>query len=113
MIKKYKDPELMEQVINLQSHVLEQSDRLRALEKENEKLKTSLTVKDTLTIKNGVYFTETGDSQDGPFCTRCWDVERNLVRLNVFENGCAMCPECKNDFDYRLRPDSGPYNLDD
>jgi len=61
-IRKLKDPELMDQLITLQTSALEfQSeqdrlrDRIRELEKENETLKSKLTTQESLVVEHGVY----------------------------------------------------------
>ena len=100
-VKKLKDPQLMEQVVNLQTSVLELQERVRELEKENEKLKRRQAISGSLVVEHGVYFTEKSQKKDGPFCTRCWDVESKLVRLIIMQNNWATCPECKNTFAYK------------
>ncbi len=107
-VRKYKDPDLLEQVINLQTNVLELQDRVRVLEEENALLRKRVTIQGTLVINDGVYFEDTPSGNFlGPYCTRCWDVTSKLVRLMVLEDGYATCPECKNTFDYKYRGDPG------
>ncbi len=101
-IRKYKDPDLMEQVINLQTTVLELYERVQTLEKENEVLKNKLAIQGSIVLEHGVYFTKIEDKKDGPFCTRCWDVDSKLVRLKVKKTGFAVCLECKAGFDYKF-----------
>ena len=96
--RKAKDPDLMDQVIALQTHILELQDRLRYLEKENEKLRDSQKIKESLVIRDGVYFIATEQGEDGPYCTRCWDVAKNLVRLKFANIYDPTCPECRNSF---------------
>lgn len=110
LVNKLKDPELMQHVINLQNSVLE-------LNNENAKLREKVTdleniiknlekekeVGESLNIEFGTYFSTRNSKKDGPFCTRCFDVDRNLVRLNVLTNGYAECPQCKNGFHYKCR----------
>jgi len=99
--KKLKDPELMEQVLNLQTSVLELQHHTQRLEKENEALKKQIAIKESIFQKAGVYFSKKNNEVDGPFCTRCWDVDSKLVRLRIIQgNRWAVCPECKNGCDY-------------
>lgn len=39
-------------------------------------------------FKNNAYWFK----EDGPFCSACWDMEENKVRLHLFEDGWAQCP---------------------
>ncbi|MEO0131295.1 MAG: hypothetical protein ABIK76_06355, partial [candidate division WOR-3 bacterium] len=35
--------------------------------------------------------------KDGPFCTRCWDKNKDLIRMHPCGNPAySECPECKN-----------------
>jgi len=97
---KLKDRELLEHVMNLQTKVMEYQDHIHRLEKENEDLKKQLTTHDSLIWENGVYFTMAGDKKDGPFCTRCWDVDKNLVRLRLYKDNSAVCLHCDKGFVY-------------
>ena len=119
-IRKLKDPELMDQLITLQTSVIEfqsEQNRLRGrigeLEKENETLKNKLTIHGSLTVNYGAYFPQAGDTRDGPFCTRCWDVDNKLVRLDVSSTGTATCPECKYSYDYKWEQGEGAINVDE
>ena len=51
-------------------------------------------------VKNGLYYSHT---DDGPYCTGCFDNEKKLIRLaEVSEDfrafGNFKCPICKTDF---------------
>ena len=105
--KKYRDTELMEHLINLQTSYTELSNRFSSLEKENEALKKRVSTQGSLVVEHGVYFSETTDKKDGPFCTRSWDSDHKLLRLQVLENGIATCPECKSNFNYQWKAPKG------
>jgi len=99
--KRLKDPELMAHVLDVQTSVLELKDRLERAEKENKTLKQQLEIKESIFHKSGLYFTKNNEEVDGPFCTRCWDVDNKLVRLPVTRgNRWTLCPECKNAYEY-------------
>lgn len=46
--------------------------------------------------KNNAYW----DGEDGPFCIKCFDDERRLIRINFTfpSDDFASCPKCKNQF---------------
>lgn len=104
---KIKDPELMAEYVKLQQYVMELVEDNTLFREENRALKDAMALQRDITVENGVYFIINGDeSKNGPFCTRCWDKDKHLIRLKVRENGFANCPECKNEFDYKYKKES-------
>ena len=65
-------------------------ERIKALEDE-------LKLKQQLNFDKSKYWLDDGQTKDGPFCQRCYDVEKKLVRLqhNLY-NDNWHCTECKN-----------------
>lgn len=107
-INKLKDPKLMKLVTNLQTSALELQndndqlrDRIRNLEEENEALKKKIAIKDSLIIEYGVYFSETPEGKDGPFCPRCWAVKNKLVPLMIQDDNSASCRDCPMHYKYQ------------
>jgi len=49
------------------------------------------------------YWLITESVDDGPFCQKCYDVDRNLVRLIGDGNGRYECVACKNYYDTQAR----------
>jgi valyl-tRNA synthetase len=110
LVTKLKDPEQMEHVMKLQNSVMELIDdngklreKITGLQSDIDRLKKEKETIESLTVEYGVYFQTTDNKHDGPYCTRCFDVEKNLVRLTVQSNGYAYCPQCKNTFRYQCR----------
>jgi len=93
-IEQYK------QILDALQKLLEMQKRIDELETENKKLKEKLETKESLHFENGAYWITKEDStKDGPFCSRCWDVEKNTVRLKPGINPAFhSCPECKGQF---------------
>ncbi len=76
--------------------------RLAELIEENAILKSELkresSSRSEITLKDGLYFTESGD---GPFCTGCYDDRKKLIRLTEMgrkfrDLGHYTCPSCKS-----------------
>ncbi len=99
---KLKDGELIAHVMNLQTKVLEYQDQIHRLEKENEKIKQEISTRQSLTFRKSAYFQETENGEDGPFCQRCYDVDKNLVRLQDYGH-VFYCQQCRNTAD---KPDA-------
>ncbi len=86
-----------EQILGVQEKLLEMQNKIADLEREKKELSEKLETKESLKYENNAYWAVRGDKHDGPYCSRCWDVERNTVRLKPSGNPAFhSCPECKN-----------------
>lgn len=92
--------ENIKQLQNNNKALRESNERLQEevnrLKIENESMRKSVPSKDVV-LKDGIYYTQSGD---GPFCTGCYDVKRQLVRLTRVPRsletfGKFKCPSCK------------------
>ncbi len=89
-IEQYK------QILETQQELLEMQKNISNLEKENRELNDKLNIKENLKHENNAYWISTNEKKDGPFCSRCWDVDKNLVRLHPHANPAYYnCPDCK------------------
>lgn len=70
-IEQYKE------IISAMEKLLELHARVSELEAENAELKKQHITADQLEYQDKAYWLD----EDGPFCARCWDVEKTLVRL--------------------------------
>lgn len=68
--------------------------KLMRLESKISKFETASKVKPI--VRNNAYWLPNKDgTEDGPFCTKCWDKNKHLIRLNNWGDA-GQCPECKN-----------------
>lgn len=91
------DLQLKSKLLEIQTNMyelLEENKELRlALEEEKRNKEISIQI----VHKDNAYFYK----EDGPYCTRCWDVDKRLVRINKTQIGMEMrqgnykCPNCK------------------
>ena len=105
--EKTKDAEFKNMVADLSLELANAKQRVAQLLDENGKLKAELQLArhhssraEGLTIRNGLYFSASGE---GPFCPHCYDSKGQVSRLvkqreNWVEFGDHMCPACKNYF---------------
>jgi Zinc finger found in FPG and IleRS len=76
-----KNKELVEE-----NHTLK--DQLKAIQKQRD-------ISAELKPHDNAYWTMKGSELDGPFCMRCWDVDKTLVRERAgATQGTHYCPEC-------------------
>lgn len=88
--------------------------RIKHLEEENKKLKEALEIKEKLIFENDAYWINKNRGKDGPFCTRCYDVEGRKVRLQQWYNPAYYeCPECHNRVKARPGLDSSEFSRKD
>jgi hypothetical protein len=98
LVKKIGDIELNSKIIDLQSEVYELLEENHKLRQEIESLKNEKEIENNLTVKGHFYFRKNENSEDGPFCTSCWDNSKKLIRVHVSDSygvEIASCPVCK------------------
>jgi len=96
--------ETQKEMVEAQKRLIEQlqaniglEQEIRELKEENKKLRSP---DSKPIIKDGLYYVK----EDGPFCTRCYDVEILLVHLVKTTSGIRTvagnhhCPNCKTYF---------------
>jgi predicted nucleotide-binding protein len=52
---------------------------------------------DEFEYKNNAYWRKSNN--DGPFCTRCWDKNKDKIRMKNDDNVFYTCPECKTRYE--------------
>lgn len=86
---------------DIQQVVIEKEKTIRELEER-------LDVKAKLKWEQPYYWIMDGDSQDGPFCQRCYDKDGKLIRLQGHGGGYWDCKACQNNYtDKNYREDTG------
>ncbi len=96
ILKEAGRTDLQVQLIELSEKLREKEELIHKLEKENRSLREASDLKARVHLRNEMYYVRQDDgSDDGPFCTRCFDIDGKLSRLKVAEYDQAMCPQCK------------------
>jgi regulator of replication initiation timing len=80
------------QLLELGEKLLELQGENARLKQENTKLKERLEIKEKLNYEYQAYWLD----GDGPYCSKCYDKDKNLIRMIDFGGGVTrICPECK------------------
>ncbi len=96
------------QILEAQQELLEMQRKIQELEKENTELKEKLKIKENLIHENDAYWINNEDKKNGPFCSCCWDVDKNLVRLHPCVSPTYYdCPNCKAGL-VKVKPELDP-----
>lgn len=75
-------------VIELMSENADLKERVRELEKQQ-------VTDEMLEFNSNVYwFKNDGPSTRSPYCSRCWDIDKKLVKIHVLGTE-GKCPACK------------------
>ncbi|MBB6632619.1 hypothetical protein [Cohnella thailandensis] len=105
VIQKADNIELYRKILDLQYEAMELVQQNNELRNQIMELRGKLSTQENLVFRNNQYWKVLeGDKQDGPYCSKCWDVDNKLVRHNVLNNGYVTCPNCQmtvDDENYR------------
>lgn len=96
LIQQIDNVELYRKILDLQGEVMGLVQENSELKKEISSLKESLRVTESLKFERNVYWNEKPDgTKEGPFCSKCWDKEKLLVRMTTMSNPqYHRCPAC-------------------
>jgi len=94
VLKEVDKIELYQQLLEVNAKLLELQNENSELKKKNRKLEDKSKFEDELIIKNNAYWKITDN--DGPFCTRCWDKNKDRIRMRNDKDITYYCLECKN-----------------
>ena len=94
VLRKADKIEEYQKILEIQGKLLELQKRNTDLESENKNLKEKLTIKGSLKYDRNAYWDDQGG---GPFCSRCWESDKQLIRMQPLGNPeYFSCPNCTN-----------------
>jgi len=113
IVQQIDNIDLYRRILDLQGEAIELTEELKKKDEIIAQLKDALDLKGKFIYKDSAYYItdENGKIIDGPFCTKCFDVDHVKCRL-VPENidPQVICPNCRVSFASKplysyLRPD--------
>ena len=90
LVQKLDNLELLKRMVELQEQVFSLVTENQELRRESQRLSEQLAQMDQMEFRQNSYWK--GD--EGPFCSRCFDVERRSVRMLKSEEHYPQCPNC-------------------
>jgi len=105
--QKTKNIKIQEQITKLREEVIEIQEENIRLQEKISGLEKELSIRKNYEYVESTYWAlkrNDDDVRDGPFCQRCFDVNKNIVRLQIYnlyttsEPTEMFCLECKNSF---------------
>ncbi len=91
LVQKIDNIELYKQILDLQSEAIKLVEENISLKNQNRALQEQLKVKDSLTFENNGYWIQKENTKEGPFCTHCWDKNKELVRKHLDDTERWFC----------------------
>lgn len=103
ILKKAGKIDEYQKILDLINDLFEKSEKIEKLKSENNRLKEQLKVSKEYEFKNNSYWNK--ESRDGPFCSRCFDKNKELIRIipNYLGSNHATCPECNKQVNFTGR----------
>lgn len=100
LYKKGSNLEAEQKLLELREAFLEFREESLQIKTELQEMKEAQSLKDKLTFEEPFYYLIEGDDKDGPFCQRCYDVDKLHVRLSVTPSvfGSHQCKQCKENY---------------
>ena len=95
-LKEAGRADLQVQILELAEKLREKEERIHTVEQENRSLRQASDLKARVHPQDEMYFVRQDDGRDdGPFCTRCYDTDGKLIRLQVADWDQPKCPKCE------------------
>lgn len=98
VIQQIDNVELYRKILDLQAEIMNLVDENRGLKEEIVSLQDAIKTKESLQFQHNSYWTKNpdGSRRDGPFCSKCWDKDKQTVRMLTMGNSqFHQCPSCK------------------
>jgi len=96
LIEKYNDAELYKKILDLRDEIFELRENNLNLKTEIKALKEEKNINNKIVFEKPYYWLKDGDKKDGPYCQKCFDDDKKLIRLQEHKNGRWYCLVCKN-----------------
>ncbi len=96
VLKEAGKIEEYQKILDLINVLFQKNEEIENLKEENKGLKDMLKTSEAYIFRNNSYWNK--ENNDGPYCSRCFDKHKNLIRLipPSIRDNYANCPECKN-----------------
>ena len=95
LAKNAQSVELQRELLEMQEEYNTLRDQNIALKERVKELEASQALATDLTYRDSAYYLRGGPGEDGPFCQRCWDVDKRLVRVQIGSGSLRYCAQCQ------------------
>jgi hypothetical protein len=99
LVQTIDNVDLLRKILTLQNEIMALSEENASLKAQNRTLQERLSLTAILSFRDNAYWRARDDgTEDGPFCSTCWDVDQRLVRgtaeflfAGEFTTVCKYC----------------------
>src|SRR5688500_3666711 len=93
--QKADNIELVQTLIEAQKEMMDLVETNRELREQKQKLKEQLQLRAAMKFRDNQYWLDLpGQTPEGPYCSTCFDVDKNLVRMHGSSSGWIYCDYC-------------------
>ena len=92
-VMKLGSIEAQQKLISIQTEIITLQQENNELRKELGDIKAINDIREHLSFENNMYWVNTGSKKEGPYCSKCWDENKKLVRLHT-QDVDFDCPVC-------------------
>jgi len=96
LVKKYNNLELSQKIIDLRDEIFELKEDNLKLKEKIKALEEEKKISEKMVFESPFYWLKDGEKKDGPYCQKCFDDNKKLIRLQDHKNGHWYCLVCKN-----------------
>ncbi len=96
LIKKYDDAEIYQKIVDLRDEIFKLKEDNLNLKEKIKNLIQEKKISEKMVFETPFYWKVDGDKKDGPYCQKCYDDDKKLIRLQALKNGYWQCCVCKN-----------------
>jgi tRNA(Ile2) C34 agmatinyltransferase TiaS len=96
--------QLREEALVLQEENIKLKETVQALEKERE-------IEQELVYEQPYYWRVKDDQKEGPYCQKCYDSDKHLIRLQAQGQGEWICKACGGHYTDSSYRDDGPHHI--
>jgi hypothetical protein len=105
LIKKYNDADLYQKIVDLRDEIFKLREENLRLKEKNKTLEEEKSINEKILWESPYYWIKDRDKKDGPFCQKCFDENKKLIRLQNYKYGrwhCLVCKSDINDSSYKI-----------
>ena len=98
LVKKYNNLELSQKIIDLRDEIFELKEDNLKLKEKIKALEEEKKISEKMVFESPFYWLKDVENKDGPYCQKCYDDKKKLIRLQDLKNGYWDCLVCKSSF---------------
>lgn len=93
LAQKVQNLELYEKLVSFQAEIVALQNENTELHGRVRELQQKVNLREQMKFKDNLYWLQTGDSMDGPYCPKCYNEDQGARKL-LSESYLIFCPSC-------------------